>query len=216
MADLKVGSTVGGSVIWHQGNFPLNSAGDDVLYKSFKIYSEYNKPQAADNDFVSKANGGTYTGPITINYGVNSYLQLSNNETPIRIRSGGGTGNTLVIGGSSGGISFRPAGSEITTGQITITPEGLTTFTKAVKAPSVTVTSNPSAASDATRKDYVDGAINTVTANANSRVLRSGDTMTGNLTAPNLFSQNPASQPSHVPRFDQIVIKDSVQDFGYY
>jgi hypothetical protein len=216
MADLKVGSTVGGSVIWHQGNFPLNSAGDDVLYKSFKIYSEYNKPQAADNDFVSKANGGTYTGPITINYGVNSYLQLSNNETPIRIRSGGGTGNTLVIGGSSGGISFRPAGSEITTGQITITSEGLTTFTKAVKAPSVTVTSTPSAASDATRKDYVDGAINTVTANANSRVLRSGDTMTGNLTAPNLFSQNPASQPSHVPRFDQIVIKDSVQDFGYY
>lgn len=216
MADLKVGSTVGGSVIWHQGNFPLNSAGDDVLYKSFKIYSEYNKPQAADNDFVSKANGGTYTGPITINYGVNSYLQLSNNETPIRIRSGGGTGNTLVIGGSSGGISFRPAGSEITTGQITITPEGLTTFTKAVKAPSVTVTSTPSAASDATRKDYVDGAINTVTANANSRVLRSGDTMIGNLTAPNFFSQNPASQPSHVPRFDQIVIKDSVQDFGYY
>ncbi len=216
MADLKVGSTVGGSVIWHQGNFPLNSAGDDVLYKSFKIYSEYNKPQAADNDFVSKANGGTYTGPITINYGVNSYLQLSNNETPIRIRSGGGTGNTLVVGGSSGGISFRPAGSEITTGQITITPEGLTTFTKAVKAPSVTVTSTPSAASDVTRKDYVDGAINTVTANANSRVLRSGDTMTGNLTAPNLFSQNPASQPSHVPRFDQIVIKDSVQDFGYY
>ncbi|MFP9202554.1 hypothetical protein ACLI2R_15575, partial [Enterococcus faecalis] len=61
-----------------------------------------------------------------------------------------------------------------------------------------------------------DGAINTVTANANSRVLRSGDTMTGNLTAPNFFSQNPASQPSHVPRFDQIVIKDSVQDFGYY
>ncbi|EOZ9352050.1 tail fiber protein [Escherichia coli] len=216
MADLKVGSTVGGSVIWHQGNFPLNSAGDDVLYKSFKIYSEYNKPQAADNDFVSKSTGGTYTGPVTINYGVNSYLQLSNNETPIRIRSGGGTGNTLVVGGSSGGISFRPAGSEITTGQITITPEGLTTFTKAVKAPSVTVTSTPSAASDATRKDYVDGAINTVTANANSRVLRSGDTMTGNLTAPNLFSQNPASQPSHVPRFDQIVIKDSVQDFGYY
>lgn len=216
MADLKVGSTVGGSVIWHQGNFPLNSAGDDVLYKSFKIYSEYNKPQAADNDFVSKANGGTYAGPITINYGVNSYLQLSNNETPIRIRSGGGTGNTLVVGGSSGGISFRPAGSEITTGQITITSEGLTTFTKAVTAPSVTVTSTPSAASDVTRKDYVDGAINTVTANANSRVLRSGDTMTGNLTAPNLFSQNPASQPSHVPRFDQIVIKDSVQDFGYY
>jgi hypothetical protein len=216
MADLKVGSTVGGSVIWHQGNFPLNSAGDDVLYKSFKIYSEYNKPQAADNDFVSKSTGGTYTGPVTINYGVNSYLQLSNNETPIRIRSGGGTGNTLVVGGSSGGISFRPAGSEITTGQIIITPEGLTTFTKAVKAPSVTVTSTPSAASDATRKDYVDGAINTVTANANSRVLRSGDTMTGNLTAPNLFSQNPASQPSHVPRFDQIVIKDSVQDFGYY
>lgn len=219
MADLKVGSTTGGSVIWHQGNFPLNPAGDDVLYKSFKIYSEYNKPQAVDNDFVSKANGGTYLNKVIFNKGMtvpgagsgdngifagpgdNATYDTTNMDIVswygIGFKSSQGTaGRTVVINTRNGDISTKGAVSA--SGQ--------------VKSDAAA----PIAANDLTRKDYVDGAINTVTVNANSRVLRSGDTMTGNLTAPNFFSQNPASQPSHVPRFDQIVIKDSVQDFGYY
>lgn len=221
MADLKVGSTTGGSVIWHQGNFPLNPAGDDVLYKSFKIYSEYNKPQAADNDFVSKANGGTYASKVTFNSGV-QIPQAPNIGLQCGVYPGNGdaatfdTANIDIV--SWYGIGFKSSyGSAgrtvvINTRNGDISTKGVVTAVGQIRSNAVA----PVAVNDLTRKDYVDGAINTVTANANSRVLRSGDTMTGNLTAPNFFSQNPASQPSHVPRFDQIVIKDSVQDFGYY
>ncbi|MCT7388293.1 tail fiber protein [Escherichia coli] len=219
MADLKVGSTTGGSVIWHQGNFPLNPAGDDVLYKSFKIYSEYNKPQAADNDFVSKANGGTYLKKVIFNKGV--AVKTVDNQTN-GVYPGNGDAATFAMANidivSWNGIGFKSSqGSADRTVVINvrngdISTKGVVTAVGQIRSNAV----SPVAANDLTRKDYVDGAINTVTANANSRVLRSGDTMTGNLTAPNFFSQNPASQPSHVPRFDQIVIKDSVQDFGYY
>lgn len=221
MADLKVGSTTGGSVIWHQGNFPLNPAGDDVLYKSFKIYSEYNKPQAADNDFVSKANGGTYASKVTFNGGVQIPYAV-NNTNQCGIYPGNGDAATFATANidivSWNGIGFKSSqGSADRT--VVINARNGDISTKGVVSAAGQVRSDmstPIAANDLTRKDYVDGAINTVTANANSRVLRSGDTMTGNLTAPNFFSQNPASQPSHVPRFDQIVIKDSIQDFGYY
>ncbi|UIU46993.1 tail connector protein [Escherichia phage EP01] len=219
MADLKVGSTTGGSVIWHQGNFPLNPAGDDVLYKSFKIYSEYNKPQAADNDFVSKANGGTYLKKVIFNEGV--AVKTADNQKN-GIFPGNGDAATFAMANidivSWNGIGFKSSqGSADRTVVINsrngdISTKGVVTAVGQIRSNAV----SPVSANDLTRKDYVDGAINTVTANANSRVLRSGDTMTGNLTAPNFFSQNPASQPSHVPRFDQIVIKDSVQDFGYY
>ena len=220
MADLKVGSTTGGSVIWHQGNFPLNPAGDDVLYKSFKIYSEYNKPQATDNDFVSKANGGTYASKVTFNGGVQIPYAI-NNTNQCGIYPGNGDAATFATANidivSWYGVGFKSSqGSAgrtvvINTRNGDISTKGVVSAAGQVRSDMPT----PVAANDLTRKDYVDGAINTVTANANSRVLRSGDTMTGNLTAPNFFSQNPASQPSHVPRFDQIVIKDSVQDFGY-
>ncbi|QHB43272.1 distal hinge connector of long tail fiber [Shigella phage KRT47] len=221
MADLKVGSTTGGSVIWHQGNFPLNPAGDDVLYKSFKIYSEYNKPQAADNDFVSKANGGTFASKVTFNAGVQVPYAV-NNTNPCGIYPGNGDAATFATANidivSWYGIGFKSSqGSAARTVVINtrngdISTKGVVSATGQVRSDAAA----PIAANDLTRKDYVDGAINTVTANADSRVFRKGDTMTGNLTAPNFFSQNPASQPSHVPRFDQIVIKDSVQDFGYY
>ena len=59
MADLKAGSTVGGNPIWHAGTFPLVPAGNSLTYRGKKVYTEIDKPQADDNDFVSKANGGT-------------------------------------------------------------------------------------------------------------------------------------------------------------
>ena len=219
MADLKVGSTTGGSVIWHQGNFPLNPAGDDVLYKSFKIYSEYNKPQAADNDFVSKANGGTYLNKVIFNKGMTVPGAGSGDNGIFAGPGDNATYDTTNIDIVSWyGIGFKSSqGSADRTVVINarngdISTKGVVTAVGQIRSNAV----SPVSANDLTRKDYVDGAINTVTANADSRVFRKGDTMTGNLTAPNFFSQNPASQPSHVPRFDQIVIKDSVQDFGYY
>ncbi|WPJ21078.1 long-tail fiber protein [Klebsiella phage KP17] len=60
MADLKAGSTVGGNPIWHAGTFPLVPAGNSLTYRGKKVYTEIDKPQANDNDFVSKSRGGTY------------------------------------------------------------------------------------------------------------------------------------------------------------
>lgn len=219
MADLKVGSTTGGSVIWHQGNFPLTPAGDDVLFKTYKVYTEFNKPQAADNDFVSKANGGIYLNRVTFNQGI---------QVP-----GPGNGLTGMFVGSGDGATYDTVNLDITSwygiGFKSSQGAGPRTIVFNVRDGEISARGNinsqrqvraeapvPITAQDLTRKDYVDGAINTVTANTNTRVLRAGDTMTGNLTAPNFFSQNPASLDAHVPRFDQIVIKDSVQDFGYY
>ena len=218
MADFKAATTVAGSVIWHQGNFPLMPAGDDILYKTFKLYTEYNKPKAADNDFVSKANGGTYLKKVIFNEGV--AVKTADDQTN-GIFSGGGDAATFdqtnmdIV--SWYGIGFK---SSQGTGERTVvidTRTGNISSKGVIEASQFRATTlAPLNNYDLTRKDYVDSQINTVNANANSRVLRSGDTMTGALTAPNFFSQNPASQPSHVPRFDQIVIKDSVQDFGYY
>lgn len=220
MADLKAGSTTGGAVIWHQGNFPLMPAGDDVLYKTFKLYSEYNKPQAADNDFVSKANGGTYAATVRFNGGV--HVPTVGSSQQCGVYPGNGDAATFAMANidivSWNGIGFKSSqGSADRTVVINarngdISTKGVVTAVGQIRSNAVA----PVAANDLTRKDYVDGRINIVTDNANSRVLRSGDTMTGTLTAPNFFSQNPASEANHVPRFDQIVIKDSVQDFGYY
>lgn len=220
MADLKAGSTTGGAVIWHQGNFPLMPAGDDVLYKTFKLYSEYNKPQAADNDFVSKANGGTYGATVRFNGGV--HVPTVGSSQQCGIYPGNGDAATFDIANidivSWYGVGFKS--SQGTAGRtVVINSRTGDISTKGGVYATGPVRSNataPIAANDLTRKDYVDGRINIVTDNANSRVLRKGDTMTGTLTAPNFFSQNPASEANHVPRFDQIVIKDSVQDFGYY
>ncbi|QBO62672.1 putative tail fiber protein [Escherichia phage vB_EcoM_G2285] len=220
MADLKAGSTTGGAVIWHQGNFPLMPAGDDVLYKTFKLYSEYNKPQAADNDFVSKANGGTYAVTVRFNGGV--HVPTVGSSQQCGVYPGNGDAATFAMANidivSWNGIGFKSSqGSAART--VVINARNGDINTKGVVSAAGQVRSDmtaPVAANDLTRKDYVDGRINIVTDNANSRVLRKGDTMTGTLTAPNFFSQNPASEANHVPRFDQIVIKDSVQDFGYY
>ncbi|EHY1458738.1 hypothetical protein K1492_003270, partial [Escherichia coli] len=179
MADLKVGSTTGGSVIWHQGNFPLNPAGDDVLYKSFKIYSEYNKPQAADNDFVSKANGGTYLNKVIFNKGMTVPGAGSGDNGIFAGPGDNATYDTTNIDIVSWyGIGFKSSqGSAART--VVINTRNGDINTKGVVSASGQVRSDaaaPIAANDLTRKDYVDRAINTVTANADSRVLRKGDT----------------------------------------
>lgn len=48
MADLKSGSTVGGSVILTQGTFPLIPSGNSLSYNGFLLYSENDKPTKAD------------------------------------------------------------------------------------------------------------------------------------------------------------------------
>ena len=70
MADLKHGSTVGGSPIWTQGNLTIQPAGDQLFYKGHKIYTAFDKPSAADFDSVSAKDGGTFQKQVHFEEGL--------------------------------------------------------------------------------------------------------------------------------------------------
>ncbi|CAL1777274.1 hinge connector of long tail fiber protein distal connector [Tegunavirus sp. BRC001] len=234
MADLKAGTTIGGTLVWTQGNFPLYPTGDTLLYKTYKVYSENDKPQAIDNDFVSKAQGGTYNAQVVFNQNIvlragggttgnltsiNLYGGIANGAMPTYGffvgstldaslgRHGSIVGNWAVYNvAANGGWIFRTQTKNVAS----INTDGTGTFN------AVNIDLNPTIASHATRKDYVDNLINTVTNNANNRVLRSGDTMTGVLTAPNIISQNVATAPAQVPQLGQVVQRGIILDYGTF
>lgn len=215
MADLKLGSTAGGSVLWHQGNFPLTPVSNDLYFKTYKIYSEYNKPQAVDNDFVSKALGGNYKANVYFEQGL-----TFNDSNGYGIKLGARTGGapftaSFRIKGPFGfetetGTPFVIFDPDTTTGAKRLTVMGDTLArqiydeTGRVFSPGNTPSKAQVGLGNVTNQQQVE---------LNNSTLQ---TMTGNLSAPNFFSRNSASDPAHVPRFDQIVLKDSVQDFGYY
>ncbi|CAL1777340.1 hinge connector of long tail fiber [Acinetobacter phage vB_AbaM_PhT2] len=234
MADLKAGTTIGGTLVWTQGNFPLYPTGDTLLYKTYKIYSEKDKPQAIDNDFVSKANGGTYIGNIgapalgitgssgITGKGLSLYNGVTNGEPEYGIHfsrtntfgtHGNNTQDWATYFTHRGGVYpwiFRGVLNGVVTNLASVSSSGVW------QGPDVIIQNSPTFAAHATRKDYVDNQINIVTINANSRVLRSGDSMTGPLTAPNIISNNAATSAAHVPRLDQVVQRGVILDFGTF
>ena len=220
MADLKAGSTVGGNPIWHAGTFPLVPAGNSLTYRGKKVYTEIDKPQAADNDFVSKANGGSYSRTVTF-------------ETGLRVQTTGSGGMELVNGGVDGatlngvnakiktwwGLGFESnSGSngitiafDLRSGNIT-TKGGITSNNQVSVAAAA-----PTANSHLTRKDYVDGLINTVSSVANAAVKKAGDTMTGVLRAnAGVVIVNKATSGEYAPRLDQVISRGVTIDFGTY
>lgn len=70
MADLKHGSTVGGSPIWTQGNLTIQPAGDQLFYKGHKIYTAFDRPSATDFDAVSASQGGTFLKQVHFEEGL--------------------------------------------------------------------------------------------------------------------------------------------------
>lgn len=219
MADLKAGTTIGGTLVWTQGNFPLYPTGNTLLYKTFKVYSENDKPQAVDNDFVSKANGGTYGAPLVVKTSIN----IDNGVGFISggLQLGNGDGSTLDkcnidlvswygIGfKSSQGTAGRTLAIDTRTGNVS--SKGSAEFASWVSS-NVT----PTNANHLTRKDYVDGRINTTTNLANTKVSKSGDTMTGTLTAPNIISSNLATTNTQVPQLGQVVQRGIILDYGTF
>ena len=215
MADLKLGSTTGGSVIWHQGNFPLTPVSNDILYKTYKIYTEFNKPQAADNDFVSKAAGGTYKGTVNFEKGVTF------NDS---------AGYAIKLGAREGGLPFTasfkikgPFGFETEAGtpfvifdpSTTVGANRLTVMGdilgRQIKDESGRVFSPGNAPTKAqVGLSDVDNAKQVQINNSNIQ------SMAGVLSAPNFISRNPGTLNEHVPRIDQVVLRGTSEDFGYY
>lgn len=218
MADLKAGTTVGGALVWHQGNFPLSAVTDDVYYKSFKIYTEYNKPQAVDNDFVSKAQGGTYLGKVTFDVGLNikdskGYLidfSKNDNTNPMFAYSAKLRINELFAIERANGQPFILFDPDTTLGKTSLTVMGGVAASEVYEG-SIRVFSpnNPPKPSDV--------SLGNVTNDKQVKLLDASlQTMTGALAAPNFSSLKAASNPEHVPRLDQVVIRNSIQDFGTY
>ncbi|UYD57885.1 long-tail fiber protein [Aeromonas phage avDM4] len=75
MADLKVGTTIGGSPVWHQGNLALVPSGNAILYKGARIYSENDKPSANELQVVSR-DGDTMTGMLNVETSTDYQLAL--------------------------------------------------------------------------------------------------------------------------------------------
>lgn len=217
MADLKANSTIGGLPIWHQGSFPLFPINDTLLYKTYKVYTEYDKPKAVDNDFVSKADGGIYAKPVQFSQGL-TFLDDK--------------GATVTIGKSTGtaGATYTasikvPAQFAFETGEgkpfVIFDP--VTDMTK----PRLVVMGDVLGKflydeagrvySPGNKPNNVDVGLGNVSNDAQVKINTTNlQTMAGPLAAPNLSSLNAASAPQHVPRFDQIVVRDSIQDFGTY
>lgn len=215
MADLRVGSTTGGSVIWHQGNFPLTPVSNDLFYKTYKVYTEYNKPQAADNDFVSKAAGGSYKG--TVNF-----------EKGLMFNDSAGYG--IKLGAREGGVPFTasfkikgPFGFETDTG----TPFVIFDPTAVVGANRLTVMGDILGRQIKDESGRVFSPGNTPSKaqvglsdvdNAKQVQINNSNiqSMAGVLSAPNFISRNPGTLNEHVPRMDQVVLRGTSEDFGYY
>lgn len=59
MADLKLGTTLGGAGIWSASNLPLLPSGGQLTYKGWRVYTENDRPTAEDINALSTINGGT-------------------------------------------------------------------------------------------------------------------------------------------------------------
>lgn len=215
MADLKLGSTAGGSVLWHQGNFPLTPVSNDLLYKTYKVYTEYNKPQAVDNDFVSKANGGNYQNTVYFEKGL-TFNDTNGYGIKLGARTGGAPFTaSFRIKGSFGyetedGTPFMIFDPSTVVGAKRLTVMGDSLFRQVYDESGRVFSPGNTPSKAQVGLPLVDNAKQVQINNTNMQ------TMAGVLAAPNFISLNPASDAGHVPRFDQIVIKDSIQDFGYY
>ncbi|ASD52133.1 hinge connector of long tail fiber protein distal connector [Pseudomonas phage PspYZU05] len=215
MANLSANSTIGGMPIWHKGIFPLAPAGDSIYFKSFKIYSENDKPQAVDNDFVSKASGGRYLNLVGFDKGVTikdkngASFSLSGTVGPgPQVASLRLSGIFAVeIPGGNPFILFDPT-TDVTKPRFTVMGDTLAKYvydeSGRVFSPGNTPTNVQVGLGNVTNDKQV--GIN----------ITSLQTMAGVLAAPNLVSNNRASQANHVPQFSQVVVKGSIQDFGYY
>lgn len=225
MADLKAGSTVGGLPIWHQGTMPLVPVGNSLTYRGYTVYTTNDKPQAADNDFVSKANGGTgsqaFQKEVEFKEGVKVSATFSGGNSLNGLYSGNGDSASLekanidIVSWYGVGIRTSLEGKERTVVWNARTGDQINKGS--ITASIISSNNAPTAAQHLTRKDYVDGRINTVTTNANSRVLKSGDTMTGVLRAEaGVVIVNKATSGEYAPRLDQVISRGVTIDFGTY
>ncbi|MBW6028425.1 tail fiber protein [Klebsiella pneumoniae] len=167
-----IGQTVGAPAIRIR-NKKLESDGSVEASKWVKVYSETDKPQAADNDFVSKANGGTgsqgFQKEVEFKAGVKISATFSGGSNLNGLYSGNGDGDTR----EKTNMDLRSwYGIGIWNSCTTDGVQGRTIWFSARRGTIGTVgdivsgsqvianASTPTAAQHLTRKDYVDNGLN--------------------------------------------------------
>ncbi|URP86287.1 hypothetical protein ECF2_0059 [Enterobacter phage EC-F2] len=101
MADLKLGTTLGGAGIWSASNLPLLPSGGQLTYKGWRVYTENDRPTAEDINALSTINGGTVAKNTTFSQNVNVGQVLTANDilsnTRVQIARTGGAGANLTF-----------------------------------------------------------------------------------------------------------------------
>lgn len=101
MADLKLGTTLGGAGIWSASNLPLLPSGDRLTYKGWRVYTENDRPTAEDINALSTINGGTVAKNTTFNQSVTVGINLTANTLYSKSYV------DITKGGAAPGILFK-------------------------------------------------------------------------------------------------------------
>ncbi|UYD60086.1 long-tail fiber protein [Aeromonas phage avDM12-TAAL] len=174
MADLKLGSQIGGNLIWHQGILELNPLDDSLFYKEF--------------DLISSKGGQTINGAMSLKGIVDTTAQVI--AAGVDTAWQGGSANAAFqqqIDNTSGAhwllASRRKNGSaragiQVLTndaGNFRIYTNNLANYTDFGGGQVSIQATTPSSAAHATRKDYVDKEVD--------RAMQFAETTTDKLTA---------------------------------
>ena len=101
MADLKLGTTLGGAGIWSASNLPLLPSGNRLTYKGWRVYTENDRPTAEDINALSTINGGTVAKNTTFNQSVTVGINLTANTLYSKSYV------DITTGGAAPGILFK-------------------------------------------------------------------------------------------------------------
>lgn len=102
MADLKLGTTLGGAAVWSATNLPLLPVGNQLTYRSFRVYTEADKPNSADVGALDLT-GGALTGNVTSTGDFTSTKIVQGQQVKATYRMG-----ILRTGGTPGLDFIRP------------------------------------------------------------------------------------------------------------
>lgn len=155
MADLKLGSQIGGNLIWHQGILDLNPVDDTLFYKNFDVITSKGG---------QTINGNLTVGPVISNGKVTAIGTDSSwgavGDASFEADKSANSSATWLIASKSG--STVRAGIQVlnsAAGTTRIYTNSRSNYTEFAGGQVVIQASIPSRVDHATRKDYVDGEI---------------------------------------------------------
>lgn len=160
-----IGQTVGAPAIRIR-NKKQNADGTVTSSNWVKVYSETDKPQASDNDFVSKASGGKYNSEVEFGAGLKISPSFSGGNSLNGLYSGDGDGNQYdkcnidIVSWYGFGIRSSQGSNGRTVVWNARTGDQRNKGSISADGQVISNQSSPTAANHLTRKDYVDNGLN--------------------------------------------------------